>query len=224
MTLTQPPAKTGIFAGFSFGTPFPERMRMVQAAGFDATALWWDDRHPRAKEMREIAPGIVRDAGLDIDHVHAPFQRSAAFWSADDEERLAVVEEYRHYIQTCARFGVPRMVMHVTTGASTPPPGEPGLDTFRRLLDEAEAHGVTIAIENTRLPGHVDYLLTHLPHPRLGLCHDTSHARLYADDEHDLIERAIGLLAGAALPTRQAAPIARGPLAQPSEPAPEPQV
>jgi sugar phosphate isomerase/epimerase len=182
------PAKIGIFAGFSFHVPFRERMPLIRDAGFSATALWWEERHPEGRRLRHLAPAIVRDAGLDIDHIHVPYHNCADLWSDVEADRHAAITQHIEWLADCARHEIPRLVMHVAAGAGTPPPNANGLDSFRRMLDAAEEHAVTVAIENTRRPEHVHFLLEALDSSALGLCYDTSHDRLYADTPLDLLE------------------------------------
>jgi hypothetical protein len=36
--------KLGMFAWFGYDLPMRERLQIIKDAGFDATALWWDEK------------------------------------------------------------------------------------------------------------------------------------------------------------------------------------
>ena len=77
--------------------------------------------------------------------------------------------------------------MHCTLGSATPPPNQYGLDTFNKLIEEAEKAGVKIAVENMRHPEHLDYLFDAIDSPNLGLCYDASHDWLYNKKPGELL-------------------------------------
>jgi sugar phosphate isomerase/epimerase len=186
MSATPPLA---IFAWFGIYVPFPERMTMIKDAGFDATSLWWEEADERRRNLRHRMPEIVRDAGLAIDHIHVPFLCSNDLWTDSDRCREDAVHIHTAWLRDCAEHDVDCMVMHVTRAASPPPPTQEGIDSLRRIVDEGENYGVTVAIENTRSNAHIDALLEAIDSPRLGLCYDSSHDHLYCPDAPALWER-----------------------------------
>jgi sugar phosphate isomerase/epimerase len=91
-----------------------------------------------------------------------------------------MVERHCDWVLDCARHGVSCMVMHVTQGRAVPVPVAEGVDSLRRIVAVAEAHGVIVAIENTHCPQHVTALLKAIDSPHLGLCYDISHDVLHS--------------------------------------------
>lgn len=161
---------------------------MIRDAGFDATSVWWEEDHARGRRLRHLAPGMVRKAGLTLDNVHVPYNRCAALWSADASERKGTVEKHVEWVEDCARHGIARMVMHVNLGRGVPVNSH-GVDSLLRILEIAESKGIEIAIENTRHPCYVDYLLQEIPSPLLTFCYDCSHDWLYSGEPFALLER-----------------------------------
>lgn len=66
---------TGIYDCFGYGeeydVPFPERYRLIRAAGFDCVMLWWSDRFGRGEGYRQDVRYAL-DAGLVVENLHAP--------------------------------------------------------------------------------------------------------------------------------------------------------
>lgn len=181
--------RLGIYAGFGFHVPFEERLALIREAGFGATAIWWEEKNPRIRAIRDRAPDLIRKAGLFLDNIHVPYYACRELWSPDAAERADAVSLHLGWIDDCARHAIPRMVMHVSLGTSTPAPGPAGLDSFERLTERAAASGIGLAIENTHQDAYVDVLLDRIDNPALQLCFDSSHDRLYAQTPGSLLDR-----------------------------------
>lgn len=188
-------SRLGIYAGFGFSVPFEDRLRLIREAGFGATGIWWEEKNPRIRAVRDRAPDLIRRAGLFLDNIHVPYFACRELWSPDGDARAEAVRLHAGWVADCARHGIPRMVMHVSLGRSTPEPSEAGLDSFRRLTDRALDLGVTVAIENTHEERYIDYLLARIESDALQLCFDTSHDRLYSRRPGGLLARWRGRLA-----------------------------
>ncbi|PCJ62467.1 MAG: sugar phosphate isomerase [Candidatus Hydrogenedentota bacterium] len=181
--------RIGIHAGLGFHVPFQERIHLFHDAGFDTISLWWEERHERARELRHLAPDMIRNTGLYIDNIHVPYYCCNDLWSEDSVTRKYALDLHLSWIDDAARHHIPIMVMHVTMGIKPSPPTSTGLDSFQALTDHAENQGVVLAIENTRSDAHVAWLLDQIPSPALGLCFDTSHSHLWGDDPLHLLSR-----------------------------------
>lgn len=182
MTLSETAPFLGAFSWFGYDQPLAERLRLIRKRGFSHTFLWMGNQEPmvesgRAHEM----PGMIADAGLAIDHVHAPYDKANAFWSDSPTERDTLVDENLELIEYCSRHSISCIVQHVTKGPISPRPHAEGLEIFRRLGEEAARSGIRLALENTRVISRVDFILNELPLESLGLCYDSSHDTLYSD-------------------------------------------
>ena len=181
MASPETPPALGAFSWFGYELPLPERMRLIGQSGFSHTFLWIGSEEPlvvsgRAHEM----PRMAADAGLAVDHVHAPYENANAFWSDRASERNALLNENLKLIEYCSRHSISCIVLHVTKGPTPPPPHEEGLGIFRRLGEAAAESGVALALENTRIDDRLDFILNKLPMDSLGLCYDSSHDYLYS--------------------------------------------
>jgi sugar phosphate isomerase/epimerase len=179
----------GIFAWFGYRLPLPELFRLVGTAGFAAVSLWWEPTTTKKYAAVHAMPGLAREAGLFVESVHVPFHQTNALWDADPAIRQPVCEDYLTWLADCGTYGIPRMVMHAVSGDGPAAPTAEGLDSFRQLVVAAEAQGVTLALENTRRPDLLTALFAAFPSPRLGLCFDASHDRLWPGEAPGTLRR-----------------------------------
>ena len=177
----------GLFLWFGVAMPLAARLRAIHEAGFQTVSLWWDVRRGMGRDRLHALPALVRAAGLQVENAHWPFARCNELWSDDPVIREAAVARHLGWLDECAGCGVPLAVMHLTSGDDPPPPITTGLEAVRRIIEAAEARGITIAVENTRKPAYLDLVLAEIVSPRLGFCYDSSHERLWGSG--DLLRR-----------------------------------
>lgn len=169
----------GLFSWFGHRMPFGERIHAIARAGFDATCLWLGPEEELvAAAKADVMPGIVHDAGLYLDNVHAPYEDCNSIWSDSAGDRDRIRRVYSDGLAYCARHEVPIMVAHVSRSATPPPCNETGLRLLAELVKRAEDLGVTLALENTGSPRHVESILEQIDSPHLGFCYDSSHDAL----------------------------------------------
>lgn len=168
----------GIFSWFGFIMPLSQRLELIKEAGFDTTSLWWEDEEGTCPIPTSKMPEMVKDAGLILENIHAPFVNLDEMWSESALTRKNLVEKHLRWLHDCAEFEIPIMVMHLTEGTKPPAPNKYGLESMATLVKAAEDLGVKIAIENTRRTDNVPFILSEIPSNNLGCCYDSSHDRL----------------------------------------------
>lgn len=178
----------GIFSWYGFVLPFEERIAQIRAAGFEATTLWWEDEGPPYPVKKSDMPRLVREAGLCLENLHAPFNDSDALWSEDEGARQAVVCQHLDWLLDCAKHQVPVLVMHQNNRPGSVASRAQGLKSFETLVRFAEDHGVRIALENTRHNERLRWILEMVPSEALGLCFDSSHHLLTDPGHFQLLE------------------------------------
>jgi len=171
----------GIFSWFGLPMPGPARVAAIRRAGFSATSVWWDAEKYGAR-LYEY-PALIRAEGLFLENAHVPFHLANHLWSSDAVVRQAAVEQHLRWIEDLARFAIPMLVMHITTGENPPAITPEGMDGLLRIVAAAEAAGITLAIENTRRWDYLERVFAEIPSPALGLCYDSSHDWLYRHDQ-----------------------------------------
>ena len=180
--------RLGIFSWFGFVLPFQKRLSLIKEAGFDTTSIWWEDETTPWQIKKEHMPRLVEDMGLSLDNLHVPYNNSNELWSELESERAEFIWRHIRWLNDCADYHIPIMVMHLNDGPNPPAPNNYGLESFYELVKTAEELGVTLAIENTRRSDSVSYLLSGIPSRRLGFCYDSSHYFLTNENDFDLLD------------------------------------
>lgn len=160
-----------IYDWFGYSMPIAERYLRIREAGFDGVLMWWSEGFGRGEAYR-AAPPIARDAGLWIENIHAPIEGQNCLW-ADSLEGEAVADRYRQCISDCAAFEMQAVVIHLPDDAH--PHSEIGLLRLMRIAEDAERHGINVALENLRNPVNLAYVLAHIDSARIGFCYDCGH-------------------------------------------------
>ncbi len=178
----------GIFSWFGFVLPFQERISLIKEAGFTATSLWWEDEDTPRLVKKESMPQLVKDMGLILENLHVPYNNSSELWSESESVRSEFIRRHIRWLNDCANYHIPMMVMHLTEGVSPPAPNSDGAKSFTELVKIAEELGVTIAVENTHRSDNVPYLLSEIQSDYLGFCFDSSHHFLSDKQNFSLFE------------------------------------
>ena len=143
-----------------------ERVLFMQKHGFEATFLMSND--PAIEER----VALLKASGITIDNCHAPFDGINCMWyptTAGDEMLSRLVSG----VENCARYEIPVIIVHVSSGENPPRVSEVGLARFDALIARAKALGVTVAFENQRKLGNIALLMEY--YPEAGFCFDTGH-------------------------------------------------
>ncbi len=169
---------------FGYHLPQAQRAEMIRRAGFTHSCVWWG----LPPDERESGPDVLRQAGLIVENIHAPYPGVNEMWSenfADHEKFLA-----RHiaWLDDCARHQVDCMIMHVNDGVHGPGPNPGGVDALNRLLDAAETRGVTLALENAERQDLLEYLFCNISRPGLRFCCDLGHENVWSAPRHTLLK------------------------------------
>lgn len=178
-----------IFCWSGYTVPANQLYPLIKSVGFDGVSLWWDEKDD--PDYRHN-PETTRKAGLWIENIHAPFEKSNDIWldNLDGEETTKM---FLKCIDDCAEYDIPTMVMHASCGEALPI-NEIGMQRFELLIERAEQKNVNIALENMRRTSqlaHTAKILETFVTPRLGLCFDSGHhnARMERSPEYDLLSR-----------------------------------
>ncbi|NLZ52337.1 MAG: sugar phosphate isomerase/epimerase [Thermoanaerobacteraceae bacterium] len=174
--------KFGIFSWFGFVMPLPERLEFIQSSGFNSTCLWWEDEEGDYTVKKTDMPKMVSDFGLTIDNIHTPFCNSNDLWSESFSARSKIIKQYLTWLEDCAKFNIPIMVMHIMEGDIVPKVNKYGIESIWQLTQEAKKLKVKIALENTGFIHGITFILSEIESEYLGLCYDSSHAKLHGDE------------------------------------------
>jgi sugar phosphate isomerase/epimerase len=132
---------------------------------------------------------VLRKKSLDICFIHAHSEiPSNELWLQTDMGDM-LTKEFMQAIEDCNRINVPTMVMHITSGSTSPPQSEIGLQRLYSLTKYAENLSINIAIENIRFPAFVTYALENISENNLGFCYDSGHDFLYSPEPYQILHK-----------------------------------
>lgn len=179
----------GIFSWYGYRKSMKERMAAIKRTGFDASSVWLGRAEPMVRSGRQdLIPSRVRDAGLVFEYIHGSYANCNKLWSESAVDREVIYADYSADIEYCRRHRIPTLVVHISKGLNPLPPSDAGIAVISRLVKQAEASDVRLAVENTRQPGHIDYILGNLDSPNLGFCYDTSHDLFSCGTEGEILD------------------------------------
>ena len=185
------PYPVSIFAWYGYNEPLRHRLRHIQDAGFDSIMLWWGESLAFYEYDKDSLIRLLAAHDLAIENIHAPYLDASRIWSPDAAERQRTVAAYLEWLDDCARYGIPTLVMHICDRFDDIPSGALGygLGCLETLVRAAERLGVRIAVENTSHLHLLQYLLDRIDSAALGLCYDSSHGRLYEETPFALLRQ-----------------------------------
>ncbi|WP_026893993.1 sugar phosphate isomerase/epimerase family protein [Clostridiisalibacter paucivorans] len=179
----------GIFSWFGYVQPLPERLDIIKRAGFDSTIIWWEDETFPKTIKKEYMPYMVRDMGLNLENIHVPYSKSNLLWSEVAYKRENILKKYFSWVEDCAKYNIPMMVMHINEEEYVPEFNKYGLDSIKRISQMANEAGIKIALENTKGVSTLYRLLEEIPLSNLGICYDSSHDNIYSKKPIDILDR-----------------------------------
>ena len=165
----------GICSWFSYELPIEEKVQLIKNAGFNATCLWWGDEDFNNNKQQQ--PDIVRKIGLQIDNMHAPFNKANSLWQENIDG-----EDYQNIliscVQDCAIHKIPTVVIHLTGHQPYPSITETVFKRIGKIVDIADRENVKLAFENLWTPNHLGSVFERFSSPYVGLCYDSGHENL----------------------------------------------
>ncbi len=176
--------KLGFSIGESYGKSIPEAVKLIKDIGFDAISPVWN---ADCSHLAYIA--AAKEAGLELQSLHAPFGKAKDMWGSDEEKGSAAVEELLSCLHDCAEHQIPVMVAHTFIGFKDHNPTPEGLKRYEQVVEEARKCGVKIALENTEGEEYMHALMAHFADDEtVGFCWDSGHELCY-NHSQDLLAR-----------------------------------
>lgn len=158
---------------FSDITP-EETLPLIKKAGFDAYATSHTDME-RVKRIKKIGDSL----GLELDYIHAPFDRINEMWRRG-LDYLPVSKAIKNTVDVAAENGVKTVVIHVSHRWKAPEINEIGIARFDEIIFYAAERNVNIAIENVYSIGNVAYFGDRYKNiSNVGFCYDCGHEHCF---------------------------------------------
>ena len=160
--------------GIEFDTvlkiPYTEQAKMIKEHGFDATFIGLE-----AENLGEIVDAL-HQYDIEIESCHAPFDGINNMWLAG-EAGDRMYERLTNSIDACAKYNIPVVVVHLSSGMTPPRMNDIGFERYDRLMQYAREKGVIVAYENIRKLDNVAYMMEN--YPDAGFCWDVGHEACY---------------------------------------------
>jgi sugar phosphate isomerase/epimerase len=118
--------------------------------------------------------------GLGYEAIHAPSERINDLWSPGlpGEE---VVKMLCRSVDLAAAYGVPKVIVHVSSKENCPHVTDAGLVHFDNFVNYAAAKNIVIAVENQRKLGNISTIFEIYPKDsNVGFCWDNGHEACFA--------------------------------------------
>jgi len=175
-----------MFTGFGKNIPFEQEIAMIKKAGFDIIALDGNLSSPvsyASPEGLKIIQKAIRQSGLSVDSVHAPFPEGDRLFSINENERMESFAKCRLAIKAASELDGKIVVIHlipygIPEGGIRRQMIKQGLKSVSSLLEYSSAHNVKLALENGQKKDY-DMVLAHFlaefDTPSVGFCYDSGH-------------------------------------------------
>ena len=143
------------------------QIELMRENGFKNTFMLSD-----CAELTDKTVGKLKMADITLATLHAPFRGINKIWKPG-EAGEEVLEGLLDGVKKCENYNIPVLVVHLSSKYPPPMITDTGVQRFKRLMDEAQASGVTIAYENQRCLSNISLVLEHFE--TAGFCWDTGH-------------------------------------------------
>jgi len=178
--------KPAIFTSFDSTIPFSQAIQMIRQAGFEVVALGGNRQNSGyiTKEQRTATCKLIKENGMSIDSLHAPFPEGDRLFSLNEAERLESIIQCKNALDAAAELDGKIVVIHLIQPYGIPV-GEVRnkmIDQGRRsvgtLAEHADIRGIKLALENGQKSAYDQILkdfLDEFKDKHIGFCYDTGH-------------------------------------------------
>lgn len=118
----------------------------------------------------------LNDNDIICDNLHSPFDKINDMWyegPSGDEMLKRLID----CVDKCAKYNIPAMVVHVSSGRPMTPISDTGDKRYKALMDYANEKNVIIAFENLRYLENLEHNLEKYPESKF--CWDCGHEYCY---------------------------------------------
>lgn len=159
-----------------------ETIDAIKAAGFKNVFVQWYnmDWFPSQQDQLDYA----RQQGLNVIFAHLGYKNINSIWEAGPEGD-SLVPGYLNDLDICRKNGIKLVIMHVNGKSVAPAYGEIGLNRFKKLAAHAQKCGISIALENTKISGYLEYIIDNIGYKNVGICFDAGHCHAHFKDNFD---------------------------------------
>lgn len=155
---------------------------------------WWCERILKEPAFLPQLQQLLKNAGLTLSGTHAPFGPDYDLNATNPEKQQHRLKEHSRLLQLAAQAGIESYTMHVgefQPEYSRDEQRQAACRTIEKLLQTAEKHHITLAIENAEHPGaswqELLFYRKNFACTNFAFCYDSGHANL-TDPASDKLE------------------------------------
>ena len=111
--------------------------------------------------------------GIILESLHAPYKGINALWGEDEAAAQEMVNKILDAIDKCAQYGIPVVVVHLSSGRPMPAITEKGLGYYEQIFAYGAEKGVAVALENLRYAENLEFFME--KYPDCPFCWDCGH-------------------------------------------------
>ena len=152
------------------GVSYKKHIECLKMVGVNHTFISSEDN-----DFDETMKAFLEN-GITCDNLHSPFDKINDMWS-DSEDGDRMLERLIDCVDKCAKYSIPAMILHVSSGRPMAPITEIGDKRYKKLMDYAKEKGVKIAYENLRYLENLQHNLD--LYPESVFCWDCGHEYCY---------------------------------------------
>ena len=157
-----------------------ETINSINNATFKNVFVQWYDEEWKHSQSEQVE--LCKKLGLNIIFAHLGYQNINSIWIGGIEGDN-LVERYKNDIRDCKRYGIPMVVMHLTSEKVAPIYNEIGLNRIKKITEYAKQLEMKVAFENTKIKGYLEYVLENIKDDNVGICFDAGHYHVHFNDE-----------------------------------------
>lgn len=167
--------KLGINADLFHDLDLCSALPMIKDAGFDSTFIC----NISDEETGKFANAAVKE-GIAFETIHGPFGHINDMW-LPGEGGEQMLKELMDCADICKHWGVPTMIVHISSGKKAPAVNDLGHARFDKLVEHCAKVGTNIAFENQRKLANIAFMFELYDHvPQVGFCWDCGHEQCFA--------------------------------------------
>ena len=129
----------------------------------------------------EAYMAALRGSGIVCENLHAPFDGINTIWKAGEKGDIMLARLIEG-VRICAKYDVPALVVHLSSGTKAPHVNDFGADRFAKLMDEAAKYGVAVCYENQRKLSNLAFAFEQFDAARF--CWDCGHEFCFTPGRH----------------------------------------
>lgn len=180
----------GTFISIDFDLPIKKRAELIKNAGFDSVFFWLGDEEIEVRNgNKNHIPNIIRDSGLVLDSVHLPFSQCNDMWSENENIRNLYLTSVIDNLDFLNKHSIEKAVIHGVRGSFHGEPNTPGIETFRKIIEEADIRNINIVLENTSRTNFFELLFNEIDSDNLKFCYDCGHDYLFSSNPGAILKK-----------------------------------